>query len=199
MPPRSGSDVPDRASVVLIASSAGGIGALEILLSGLEPPLPVPVLAAQHLRRSRETDIVDILSRSTRLTVKLAEDGESTRPGTVYIAPPDHHLCVETTGELALSQGGPVNYARPAADPLFESAVRAYGPRVIACVLTGFDGDGAEGVAAVKARGGTVIVQDPKSAEFRGMPEAAIDTGLADFVLDLDDIAPTIERLLRAG
>ncbi|WAL95087.1 chemotaxis protein CheB [Streptomyces sp. Je 1-369] len=192
------SQAPERAEVVLVAASAGGIGALKAVLGGLRGTLPVPVLAAQHLRRSRESPIASILSRATPLDVKLAEDGESLRAGTVYIAPPDHHLCVRNPKELSLSKAGPVNFARPAADPLFESAVRAYGPRVIACVLTGADSDGALGVAEVKAGGGTVIVQDPASAEFRGMPKAAVDTGFADFVLDLADIAPTINRLLRA-
>ncbi|MFD6437241.1 chemotaxis protein CheB [Streptomyces venezuelae] len=190
------SQAPERAEVVLVAASAGGIGALTTLLAGLEDSLPVPVLAAQHLRRSRESPIAAILSRATPLDVKLAEDGESLRAGTVYIAPPDHHLCVKNPKELSLSRAGRVNFARPAADPLFESAVRAFGPRIIACVLTGTDSDGALGVAQVKAQGGTVIVQDPASAEFHGMPKAAVDTGFADFVLDLEDIAPTINRLL---
>ncbi|MFI7317536.1 chemotaxis protein CheB [Streptomyces venezuelae] len=191
-------EAPERAEVVLVAASAGGIGALTALLGGLSASLPVPVLAAQHLRRSRETAIASILSRATPLEVKLAEHGESLRAGTVYVAPPDHHLCVRSPKELSLSKAGPVNFTRPAADPLFESAVRAFGPRIIACVLTGTDSDGALGVAEVKAHGGTVIVQDPASAEFRGMPKAAVDTGFADFVLGLADIAPTINRLLRA-
>ncbi|CAM5673995.1 Protein-glutamate methylesterase/protein-glutamine glutaminase [Streptomyces alboniger] len=156
----------------------------------------MPVLVAQHLNRSRKTQIVAILSRSTALTVKLAEDGERPRPGTVYIAPPDLHLCLEPTGGLSLSGEDRVNFARPAADPLFESAARVYGPRVIACVLTGADSDGAQGVEAVKERGGTVIVQDPQSAQFHGMPKAAVGTGRVDHVLDLGEIAPAINRLL---
>ncbi|EPD68844.1 chemotaxis protein CheB [Streptomyces sp. HGB0020] len=183
---------------MLIASSAGGIQGLGTLLGGLEAALPVPILVAQHLNRARETRIVNILSRSAALTVKLAEDGEEPTPGTVYIAPPDRHLCMRADGSLFLTREERVNYARPAADPLFESAAQVYGKGVIGCVLTGSDSDGARGVEAVKAHGGTVIVQDPGTAEFHGMPKAAVGTGQVDFVLALTDIAPAITRLMQS-
>ncbi|MGY6019935.1 chemotaxis protein CheB [Streptomyces spinosirectus] len=186
-----------RWEAVLVASSAGGIQGLGTLLGGLEAALPVPVLVAQHLNRARETRIVAILERSTALAVKLAEDGDRPRAGTVYIAPPDRHLCVRAGGTLSLTREERVNFARPAADPLFESAAQAYGPGVIGCVLTGTDSDGARGVREVKARGGTVIVEDPGTAEFHGMPKAAVGTGQVDFVLPLEDIAPLLTRLLR--
>ncbi|MFI8875377.1 chemotaxis protein CheB [Streptomyces sp. NPDC055243] len=188
---------PDRCAIVMVAASAGGVQGLQTLLGGLDAGLPASVLVAQHLRRSRSTHIVAILSRATGLRVSLAEGGEYPRAGSVHIAPPDHHLCVETDGRLALSQEDPVNYARPVADPLFESASKAYGPLVIACVLTGADGDGARGVEAVKSRGGVVIVEDPATAAFRGMPKSAIETGKVDFVRPAEGIAPLIDHLLH--
>ena len=157
----------------------------------------MPVLVAQHLNRARETRVVTILERSTGLTVKLAEDGERPEAGTVYIAPPDRHLCVRHGGMLSLTREERVNFTRPAADPLFESAAQEHGPGVIGCVLTGTDSDGARGVQAVKTHGGTVIVQDPGTAEFQGMPKAAVGTGQVDFVLPLAAIGPTITRLMR--
>ncbi|MFD7296409.1 chemotaxis protein CheB [Streptomyces sp. NPDC059897] len=184
-------------AAVLIASSAGGIQGLGTLLGGLTPALPVPVLVAQHLKRSRETHIVAVLSRATLLSVKLAEHGERPQAATVYIAPPDRHLCVADDGTLALTQEDRVNFARPAADPLFESAAKAYGSGVIGCVLTGSDSDGARGIEAVKSHGGTVIVQDPETAEFRGMPKAAISTGKVDFVLPLTAMGPALTRLVQ--
>ncbi|MGW0908869.1 chemotaxis protein CheB [Streptomyces sp. NPDC002853] len=186
-----------RRATVVVASSAGGIEGLQALLSGIGADFPAPVLVAHHLRRARETHIVAILSRRTTLTVKLAEDGELPEPGTVYIAPPDHHLCVHTDGRLGLSQEPRVNQARPAADPLFESAAGKYGPLLIACVLTGADGDGARGVEAVKSGGGTVIVEDPATAKFHGMPKSAIETGQVDFVLGADDIPSCLHTLVR--
>ncbi|MFD8565526.1 chemotaxis protein CheB [Streptomyces sp. NPDC057694] len=197
MQTRSQDKDPHQWAAVLVASSAGGIEGLGTLLGGLPTGLSVPVLVAQHLNRSRETHIVSILQRSTGLPVTLAEDGQHAEAGTVYIAPPDHHLCVRAGGMLALTREERVNAARPAADPLFESAAQILGPGIVACVLSGSDGDGAHGVEVVKARGGIVVVQDPATADFHGMPRAAIRTGQVDFVLPLEAIAPAIVDLLR--
>lgn len=186
-----------RPAIVMVAASAGGIQGLRTLLGGLDADIPASVLVAQHLRRSRPTHIVAILSRATGLRVKLADDGERPQAGCVHIAPPDHHLCVAEGGKLALTQQDRVNHARPAADPLFESASKVYGTQIIACVLTGADGDGARGVEAVKSRGGVVIVQDPATAQFHGMPRSAIQTGRVDYVRAAQDIAPLILRLLQ--
>lgn len=180
-----------------MASSSGGVEGLGTLLGSLDSKLPASVLVAHHLRRNRATHIVAVLSRATTLDVELAKDGEHPRAGSVHVAPPDHHLCMDPDGKLSLSDAGPVNYARPAADPLFESAAKAYGSRIIACVLTGSAGDGAQGVEAVKSRGGIVIVEDPATAAFRGMPKSAVDTGKVDYVRPSDGIAPLIEQLLR--
>lgn len=142
------------------------------------------------------TVIADVLSRRTELAVKLAEADERIEAGTVYIAPPDRHLLVSPEGVLSLSNSELVHFVRPSADLLFESLAGAYGDRAIVCVLTGSGGDGAMGVDAVKSRGGTVIVQDPASAQFRGMPEAAVATGAVDFVLPLGEIAELMRGLV---
>ncbi|MGW2723862.1 chemotaxis protein CheB [Streptomyces sp. NPDC001492] len=186
----------DGFEVVVVASSAGGINALVVLLGALPGDLPVPVLVVQHLDPRHRTVIADVLGRRTPLTVKLAEDHEQTRPGTVYIAPPDRHLLVRPGGLVALTDSELVHFVRPSADLLFESVAGAYGPKAIACVLSGTGRDGAMGVDAVKSRGGTVIVQDPSTAEFSGMPEAAVGTGTVDFVLPLEEIAAVIRGLV---
>lgn len=164
------SDAPsgDRFDVVAVAASAGGIHALVTLLGDLGAGLPVPVLVVQHLDPRHRTVIAEVLGRRTPLEVKLAEDHERARPGTVYIAPPDRHLLAAPDGRLTLSDSELVHFVRPSADLLFESVAGSYGPRAVACVLTGTGRDGAMGVGAVKERGGTVIVQDPGTAEFRG-------------------------------
>lgn len=183
--------------MVTVASSAGGIHALARLLSGLGEDFPVPVLIVQHLDPRHETVIAEVLQRRTALLVKLAEDGEQAVPGTAYVAPPDRHLLVDLNGRLSLSASELVHFVRPSADLLFESVAGAYGDRAIACVLTGTGSDGAMGVTAVRTRGGTVIVEDPETAEFSGMPEAAVATGQADFVLPLDEIASVVESLVE--
>lgn len=200
-PPVNGDEVRDvsrpdgsdkRYAVVAVASSAGGITALRVLLGALPVGLPVPVLVVQHLDPRHQTVIAHVLGRSAKMPVKLAEAGELARPGTIYVAPPNRHLLVGAAGMLALSDSELVHFVRPSADLLFESAAGAYGPRAIACVLTGTGKDGAMGVTAVKSRGGTVIAQNPASAEFPGMPQAAVGTGVVDFVLSLDEIAQVI-------
>jgi two-component system chemotaxis response regulator CheB len=188
----------DRFDVVAVASSAGGIHGLATVLGALDAELPVPVLVVQHLDPRHRTVIADVLRRRTKMGVKLAEDHERTSPGTVYIAPPDRHLLVRPGGLLTLTDSELVHFVRPSADLLFESVAGAYGPQAIACVLTGTGRDGAMGVSAVKSRGGTVIVQDPQTAEFSGMPEAAVGTGMVDFVLPLEEIAAVIRGLVEA-
>jgi two-component system chemotaxis response regulator CheB len=161
--------------------------------------LRVPVLVVQHLDRRHETVIATILGRRTGLRVKLAEADEHIAAGTVYVAPPDRHLLVDSTGVLTLTGSELVHFVRPSADLLFESVAGAYGPRAVATVLSGTGQDGAMGLAAVKARGGTTIVEDPASAEFSGMPGAVVAAGPVDFVLPLDEIGPVIRGLIDAG
>ncbi|MGW7683472.1 chemotaxis protein CheB [Kribbella sp. NPDC054772] len=197
-PPRLGAEQVDRFDIVAIASSAGGIRALTQVLGGLPSGLRVPVLVVQHLDPRHQTVIADVLGRRSPLRVKLAADGEHAKPGTAYIAPPNRHLLVGAGGELSLSSSELVHFVRPSADLLFESAAGAYGARAIACVLTGSGRDGSMGVSAVKSRGGTVIVEDPESAEFSGMPEAAVGAGAVDFVLPLGEIADVIAALVES-
>jgi two-component system chemotaxis response regulator CheB len=183
--------------ILAMASSAGGITALRTVLDGLPASLPVPIVLVQHLDPRHETVLAQVLSRRTKLNVKLAEAGELAMAGTLYIAPPDRHLLVEPGGRLTLTTSELVHFVRPAADLLFESVAGAYGVKAIACVLTGTGSDGAMGVSAIKSRGGTVIVEDPATAEFSGMPDAAVATGTADFVLPLEEISTVIRGLVE--
>jgi two-component system chemotaxis response regulator CheB len=194
-----GSDSADRFEIVALAASAGGIGALGKVLGEFPAGFRVPVLVVQHLDRRHETVIASVLARRTALQVKLAEANEHIAAGTVYVAPPDRHLLVDAAGVLTLTGSELVHFVRPSADLLFESVAGAYGPRAVATVLSGTGQDGAMGLAAVKARGGTTIVQDPASAEFSGMPEAVVAAGPVDFVLPLDEIGAVIRGLIDVG
>ena len=186
--------------IVAIAASAGGITALGRVLGGLPTSFPVPVVVVvQHLDPRHKTFIADVLGRRAKMPVVLAREGDRADSGTIYIAPPNHHLLVEAKGVLVLSSSELVHFLRPSADLLFESVAGAYGPSALACVLTGTGSDGAMGASAVKSRGGTVIVEDPATAEFKGMPEAVIGTGAVDFILPLDEIATVIRGLVEAN
>jgi two-component system, chemotaxis family, protein-glutamate methylesterase/glutaminase len=189
----------ERYGVVALAASAGGIVALSRVLGELPAGFPVPVLVVQHLDPRHKTVIAELLGRRTPLRVKLAETEEYIQAGVIYVAPPDRHLLVDSTGKVTLTSSELVHFVRPSADLLFESVAGAYGARAVACVLTGTGRDGAMGVGAVKSRGGTVIVQDPASAEFPGMPEAAVAGCPVDFVLPLDDIGSVIRSLVKVG
>ena len=191
---------PQRTPVrlVALAASAGGIHAIGTVLSSLPIDLPAPVVVVQHLAPRHPSHMAAIMARQTLLDVRQARDGEVLRNGVVYIAPPDRHLLVNTDGSVTLADTELVHFLRPSADLLFESAAAACGPGLVAVVLSGTGEDGAMGIRAVKKMGGVVVVQDEGTAEFTGMPHAAIGTGIADRVLELRDIGPTISDLIRA-
>jgi two-component system, chemotaxis family, protein-glutamate methylesterase/glutaminase len=183
--------------IVALAASAGGLAALSQVLSGLPEEFAPAVVVVQHLDPRHRSLMADILNRRTPLPTKEAEEGEPVRGGTVFIAPPNRHLLVNQDATLSLSQSELVHFVRPSADLLFESVAASYGERVIAVVLSGSGTDGAMGLEAVKKMGGTVVVQDERTAEFFGMPHAAINTGNVDFVLPLEEIAPALLQLVR--
>jgi two-component system, chemotaxis family, protein-glutamate methylesterase/glutaminase len=185
----------DPECVVVVASSAGGLEALTIFLSGLASDLPAPVLVVQHLERSRRSMMAEILQRSSSLPVIQAKENDCLKPGVVLIAPPDYHMIV-LRGTVSLTQTELVHYLRPSADLLFESAAENYHANTIAVVLTGTGQDGSRGIKSVKREGGTVIAQNEETSKFFGMPQAAIKTGYVDFILPLDEIADRIYSLV---
>lgn len=175
-------------SLVTIAASAGGLTALATVLGGLPRDFSLPIAVVQHLDPNHKSMMADILGRRTALRVKTACGGERPEAGVVYIAPPATHMVIAPDGVIDLATDEPVHHLRPAADRLFQSAASVCGP-TIGVVLTGTGADGAEGVIAIKGAGGIAIVQDEGSSAFFGMPHAAIETGMVDFILPLERIA----------
>jgi len=182
--------------VVVLAASAGGLNALTVVVGGLPASFPAALLAVQHLAPRHRSLMADILSRRTALHVQQAETGETVRPGVLYLAPPDRHLLVNPGLRLMLTETELVHFVRPSADLLFESAAACCRTRALAVVLSGTGSDGNMGVEAIKKMGGTVIVEDPASAEFGGMPGAAVGTGCADWVLPLSAIGAALSHLV---
>ncbi len=178
--------------LVAIATSAGGLHALETVLGAMPADCALPIVVVQHLEPSRKSLLASILSRHTLLTVREVVDGEVLAAGTVHIAPPGFHTEV-VNGAISLTSSPKEHFVRPAADRLFASA--AEGGPIVAVVLTGSGSDGAAGVQAVKATGGLVIVQDQATAEFGGMPRAAAETLTADYILPLQEIGPLLAAL----
>lgn len=184
---------PPAFGVVAMAASAGGLAALSAVLGAWSADFPVPVAVVQHLDRLHRSQLAEILGWRTALRVKQAEEGESLLPGTVYIAPPDRHLLVLPGKLVSLSQAELVHFVRPSADLLFESVAAIFRERTLAVVLTGTGSDGAQGALAIKKMGGLVIAQNQATAEFFGMPGAAIHAGGVELILPLAEIAPTVQ------
>jgi two-component system chemotaxis response regulator CheB len=187
--------LPQR-DIVVIGASAGGVQALIQLVRGLPPDFPAAVFVVLHMGPSATSRLSEILSRSGPLEAINATDGSPIEPGCIVIAPPDFHLVVRP-GRVELSRGPRENHTRPAIDPLFRSAARAYGNRVIGVVLSGALYDGTAGLLAIQARGGTTIVQDPQDAAVESMPSTALRLVDADHVLPAAEIGPVLDRLAR--
>jgi two-component system, chemotaxis family, protein-glutamate methylesterase/glutaminase len=134
------------------------------------------------------------LRRHTTLRLQEPSDREPILPGRIYIAPADYHLLVEP-GEFRLSTEGPVNYARPSIDVLFESAADAYGCRAVGIILTGANSDGAQGAKRIRQKGGIIVVQTPEEAECSVMPRAVLHATAADHVLPLLEISSYLASL----
>jgi two-component system chemotaxis response regulator CheB len=185
-----------RHDVIVVGASAGGVEALIRLVGGLPADLPAAVCVVLHLPQYGPSHLPAILARAGPLPAAQAAGSEPIAPGRIYIAPPDYHLLVRQ-GRVEISHGPRENRARPAVDPLFRSAARAYGARVVGVVLSGALGDGAMGLAAVAARGGVTVVQDPDEALFDGMPRAALRSARVNHMLPVQGIPPLLIRLAR--
>jgi two-component system, chemotaxis family, protein-glutamate methylesterase/glutaminase len=195
--PRSGPG--KKPAVLVIGSSTGGPEALARVLPHLPASLPVPVLVVQHMPPVFTRQFAQRLDRLSPLRVLEASDGSPLQPGTVHLAPGDHHLTVRSDRRglhTGLNQGPPENFCRPAVDPLFRSAAQAYDGAVLAVVLTGMGSDGRNGAAEIRAAGGMVLVQDQATSVVWGMPGAIAQAGLADEILPLDRIAEALTRHL---
>jgi two-component system chemotaxis response regulator CheB len=183
-----------------MAASVGGLKALSVILGGLPGNFPAAIAIVMHLAPEHKSILAEILNSRTHLVVKQAHTGDVLNRGSVFVAPPNHHLSVVEDGRLELSSSAAekIHFARPSAEPLFTSVAEIYKRRAIAVVLTGGDGDGSFGVQIIKERGGTVIAQDRPTSQDFSMPETSIKTGDVDFILPLNAIAPKLIELVGA-
>jgi two-component system chemotaxis response regulator CheB len=187
--------------VIAMAASVGGLNALSVILGGLPANFPAAIAIVMHLAPEHKSILAEILNSRTHLAVKQAHSGDRLRRGSVFVAPPNHHLLVARGGRLKLSSAAAekIHHARPSAEPLFATVAEVYKKRAIAVVLTGGDGDGSFGVQIIKERGGTAIAQDRPTSQDFSMPETSIRTGDVDFVLPLNAIAPKLIELVGGG
>lgn len=180
---------------VVIGVSAGGMTALGILLPCLPAKYKLPVIIVQHSHPGSDDYLTRYLNDKCRLKVKQAEEKEPVLPGVIYFAPPNYHLLIEMDRTFSLSVEERVNFARPAIDVLFETAVDVYGSKLVGVILTGASADGAKGLMKIMAAGGIAVVQDPRTAEAEIMPRSAISAGDVDFILPLEAIGKFLAGL----
>ena len=185
--------------VLLIGSSTGGPQALMTLIADIGPVIDrFPVLITQHMPPTFTTILAEHLARSSRRPAHEAVDGEVVKAGRIYLAPGGRHMRVVRHGAeiaIALDDGPPVNFCKPAVDPLFNSAIDVWQGGILSVILTGMGSDGMRGGKDIVAAGGSVIAQDEATSVVWGMPGAAANAGICAAVLPLNQIAPKLVRL----
>ncbi len=182
--------------LVAVGASWGGLDASCRLLSSIPVPTPVPLVLVLHRARTSDAAMLaTVLRRCCGQRAVEAEDKSPLEPGVVLVAPPDYHLLVED-GVVSLSTEAPVNFSRPSIDVAFDSAAQEYTTGLVAVLLTGTGRDGADGIRAVKRRGGRTLVQDPASAERGDMPGSALATGAVDDIGTPEELGAMLSAML---
>ena len=176
-----------KKDIIVIGGSAGSHSVLRQIMSELPGNLPATIFVATHVPTTSSGYLADVLQLAGKMPVSRAVDGQPVERGKVYAAVPDRHLLL-VDGVMRLGDGPRENMSRPAIDPLFRSAALAYGPRTVGVVLSGLLNDGASGLSAIKACGGTAVVQHPLDAHADQMPLAALESVQADNVAPADGL-----------
>jgi two-component system chemotaxis response regulator CheB len=188
-----------RPDLIAIGSSTGGPQALFKLLREFGGSVSQPILITQHMPPTFTSLLAEHITKTSSMPCTEAKDGESIRPGHIYLAPGDYHMTAEKGANgnvLRLTQDEHENYCRPAIDPMLRSLVPLYGSRLLVIILTGMGADGCKGAQGVVAAGGSVIAQDKETSVVWGMPGAVATAGVCSAVLPISDIAPYVRKLV---
>jgi two-component system, chemotaxis family, protein-glutamate methylesterase/glutaminase len=182
--------------VIVLGNSAGGVSALNQLISQLPGTINTAVFAVLHLSSSSNAEnITSFFQKHTSLTCTVPSDDTVIQKGFLYLAPANYHMMIKN--DLVTINNGPhENKYRPSIDVLFRSAAVHYGSRVIGVILTGMLDDGTSGMSAIKRCGGICIVQEPSEAEFDQMPQSVINNFHVNYQVRLNDMAYVLKDLL---
>ena len=184
-------------TLIVMGASVGGVSALSTIFAALPANFPAAILAVMHVG-ARNSVLPEILSKTSALPVRFAEEREPVRAGRILLAPPDRHMLVANQAGQAmveLTRGPKENHTRPAIDPLFRTAAAAFGPKVVGVILSGYLDDGTAGLQAIKACGGKALVQEPQDAVAPSMPQSAIDHAGVEWRLPCAEIGPALLAL----
>lgn len=182
--------------IIVIGASAGGISALENLLSRLPAYFPAAILIVVHIAPYAKSHLPDIISRYSKIPVIKPENGHPLEANRIYVAPPNLHMTI-SDDKIYIEYGPAINGTRPAIDPLFYSAAINYRKQVIGILLSGLLDDGSAGLLAIKNHKGIAIVQDLDEAEYSDMPRNALKSISIDHCLPTADIAATLEAYIN--
>lgn len=192
-----------RPRILAVGSSTGGPQALQEMMKEVGTAMnDVPVVITQHMPPTFTSILAEHLGKAALRPSKEGEDGEILKPGNIYVAPGGKHMIVEKDAgavKIRLTDGPPVNFCKPAVDPLFDSVAKAYGSASLAVILTGMGHDGADGVKTIASGGGSIITQDEATSVVWGMPGAAAATGVCCEILPLNQIGPKVSRVLKGN
>ncbi len=177
-----------RFKVIAMGASAGGLEPVMAILQALPVTFPVPIILVLHIPERRESGLVEVLSKYSKVPVRQAEDKAPVRGGAVYVAGPSYHVSVEKNHRFSLSDELPQQFSRPSIDVLFRSVADAYGRAALAVLLSGASADGAMGLASIKENRGTTLVQKPENARFALMPLAALKLHQPDGTLTVEEL-----------
>jgi two-component system chemotaxis response regulator CheB len=178
----------------VIGASAGAVDALNLLLPVLPKEARAPVVVVVHLPPNRPSLLPELFAPRCQMRVCEPEDKQPVAAGTIWFAPSNYHLLIERARTFSMSVDEPVRFSRPSIDVLFESAAEAFGTALCGLVLTGANDDGSRGARAIRKAGGIVVVQDPRTAEAKEMPSAAIALAKPQLVASLPEIAELLRQ-----
>jgi two-component system, chemotaxis family, protein-glutamate methylesterase/glutaminase len=189
----------ESCQALIVGASAGAVEAMNLLLPAVPKDARIPLVVVVHLPANRSSLLPELFAARCAVRVREPLDKEPMSAGTIWFAPPNYHLLLETDSTFSLSIDEPVNFSRPSIDVLFESAADALGRDLCAIVLTGANDDGARGAHRVRDRGGFVVVQDPSTAVASDMPSAAISRANPQIIATLPEIADLVRVATRAA
>jgi two-component system chemotaxis response regulator CheB len=188
-----------KRDIIVIGTSAGGVEALQRIVSDIPKVLPASVFVVMHMPAFRPSKLPDTLRWRSNLPIFNPSPLDPIEQGRIYVAPPDYHLVIERNERIGLWHGPKENNFRPAINPLFRSAAEVYGSRVVGIILSGTLDEGVAGLAWVKRHDGITIVQDPKDAIFPAMPESALRHVAVDYVAPVSRIPGLLVQLVNGG
>lgn len=184
-----------QCEALIIGGSAGSLNVIISILPSIKSVLSFAIILVLHRKAGRDL-LSELLASKTEMVVKEIDEKEKIKPSHIYIAPPNYHLLIEEDRTFSLDASEKVNFSRPSIDVTFQSAAEVYKQNLVCLLLSGANSDGTDGLIKVKENGGTVLIQEPSTAVVSYMPQNAMDRVVADEVLEIDEMADYINRLI---